>query len=236
MLLDFIERQAQKLAEGLAKPETSERWEARKAELKPRLLHSLGLGRLPERAPLRPQIVGTIERSSYAIQKLVYESPPGFSVTAHLYLPNQEDFPAPAVLYAPGHWMENCKLEPDIRLFCANLAARGFVVLVYDPIGQGERLGDWLDHGHLEPLLVGLSQEGLMVWESMRAIDYLVSRPEVDPGRIGMTGASGGGLNTFYTSAVDERIKVSVPVCYITTLFSMMTDPPDLHDPSTRLR
>jgi dienelactone hydrolase len=119
--------------------------------------------------------------------------------------------------------MENCKLEPDIQLFCANLAARGFVVLVYDPIGQGERLGDWLDHGHLEPLLVGLSQEGLMVWESMRALDYLVSRPEVDPGRIGMTGASGGGLNTFYTSAVDERIQVSVPVCYITTFFSMMT-------------
>jgi dienelactone hydrolase len=119
--------------------------------------------------------------------------------------------------------MENCKLEPDIQIFCANLAARGFVVLVYDPIGQGERLGDWLDHGHLEPLLIGLSQEGFMVWESTRALDYLVSRPEVDPSQIGMTGASGGGLNTLYTSAVDERIKVSIPVCYITTFFSMMT-------------
>jgi cephalosporin-C deacetylase-like acetyl esterase len=222
MLLDFIEGQAQRLAEGLPKPETSKSWEVRRAELKPRLLHSLGLGRLPGGTPLKPQIVGTIEQSTYAIQKLVYESLPGFSVTAHLYLPNQENFPAPAVLYVPGHWMENCKLEPDIQLFCANLAHRGFVVLVYDPIGQGERLGNWRDHGHLEPLLIGLSQEGLMAWESIRAIDYLVSRPEVDPERVGMTGASGGGLNTFYTGAVDERIQVSVPVCYITKFYSMM--------------
>jgi cephalosporin-C deacetylase-like acetyl esterase len=223
MLLDFIEKQAQQLAARLPKPETRESWEHHSAELRPRLLHSLGLNRLPERAPLEAQIVGAIEQSDYTIQKLVYESLPGFTITAHLYLPRRATFPAPAVLYSPGHWMENCKLEPDIQLFCANLAQRGFVVLVYDPMGQGERLGDWLDHGHLEPLLVGLSQEGLMVWESMRAIDYLVSRPEVDPQRIGMTGASGGGLNTFYTSAVDERIQVSVPVCYVTTFFLMMT-------------
>ncbi len=223
MLLDFIERQAQGLAKGLPKPATRASWEIRKTELKARLLDSLGLRRLPERRPLNAQIVGDIDRPDYAIQKLVYESLPGFSVTAHLYLPKRMDAPAPAVLYVPGHWMENCKLEPDIQVFCANLAARGFVTLVYDPIGQGERLGDWLDHGHLEPLLVGLSQEGLMVWESKRAIDYLAGRPEVDPGRIGMTGASGGGLNTFYTSTVDERVQVSVPVCYITTFFSMMT-------------
>ncbi|GAB4550387.1 MAG: alpha/beta hydrolase family protein [Anaerolineae bacterium] len=223
MLLDFIEGQAMGLAEQLSRPATRESWEARRAELRVRLRHSLGLDRLPERTPLRAQIVGGIERAGYTIQKLVYESLPGFTVTAHLYLPQDTGSPVPAVLYAPGHWMENCKLEPDIQLFCANLARRGFVVLVYDPIGQGERLGDWRDHGHLEPLLVGLSQAGLMVWESMRAIDYLVSRREVDSRRIGMTGASGGGLNTFYTSALDERVQVSVPVCYVTTFLAMMT-------------
>jgi dienelactone hydrolase len=223
MLLDFIEKQAQHLAAQLPRPETKEVWLRRADDLRPRLLHSLGLTRFPNRNPLNPQIVGKIERPTYHIEKLVYETLPGFTVTAHIYLPGQTAFPAPAVLYSPGHWMENCKLEPDIQLFCANLAQRGFVVLVYDPIGQGERLGDWLDHGHLEPLLVGMSQEGLMVWESIRAIDYLASRPEVDPKRIGMTGASGGGLNTFYTSAVDERIQVSLPVCYVTTFLSMMT-------------
>jgi dienelactone hydrolase len=223
MLLDFIEKQAQQLAESLPTPTTKPDWELRSAGLKSRLTHSLGLNRLPKRSPVTAQIVGTIERTDYRIQKLVYESLPGFSVTAHLYLPKQTTFPAPAVLYSPGHWMENGKLEPDIQLLCANLAQRGCLVLVYDPIGQGERLGDWLDHGHLEALLVGVSQEGLMVWESMRAIDYLTSRPDVDPGRIGMTGASGGGLNTLYTSAVDERIRASVPVCYVTTFYSMMT-------------
>jgi dienelactone hydrolase len=223
MLLDFIERQAQRLANGLPKPESRESWVIRKADLKTRLLHSLGLPRLRKRTPLNPRILGIIERSDFAIEKLVYESLPGFRVTAHLYLPKHASSPAPAVLYTPGHWMENCKLEPDIQLFCANMARRGFVVLVYDPIGQGERLGSWRDHGHLEPLLVGLSQAGLMVWESMRAIDYLARRPEVDPERVAMTGASGGGLNTFYTSAVDERIQVSVPVCYITKFYSMMT-------------
>jgi dienelactone hydrolase len=223
MLLDFIEKQARQLAESLPKPATKLHWELRSAEVKSHLIHSLGLNRLPKRPPVTAQVVGTIERTEYSIQKLAYESLPGLSVTAHLYLPKQAAFPAPAVLYSPGHWMENGKLEPDIQLLCANLAQRGYVVLVYDPIGQGERLGDWLDHGHLEALLVGVSQEGLMVWESMRAIDYLTSRPDVDPGRIGMTGASGGGLNTLYTSAVDERIQVSVPVCYVTTFYSMMT-------------
>ena len=137
--------------------------------------------------------------------------------------------PAPAVLYVPGHWMENGKLEPDIQICCANLAAQGFVVLVYDPLGQGERLGNWLDHGHLEPLLVGISQAGLMVWESIRAVDYLISRPEVDPGKVGMVGSSGGGLNTLYSCAIDDRILVSVPVCFVTTFLSAMTAERDLN-------
>ena len=223
MLLDYLEKQAQRLAAHMPRPETKESWLGRAGELRPRLLRSLGLTPCPERTPLNPQIVGEVERTHYRIQKLTFEPRPGFVASAHVYLPKQADGPLPAVLYAPGHWMENCKLEPDVQHCCASLARLGFVVLVYDPIGQGERLGDWFDHGHLEPLLVGLSQAGLMVWESMRAIDYLISRPEVDPQRIGMTGASGGGLNTFYTSAVDKRIQVSVPVCYVTTFLAMMT-------------
>jgi cephalosporin-C deacetylase-like acetyl esterase len=223
MVLDFIEERARQLAARLPSPETKAGWLQRAAELNAPLLHSLGLTNLSERTPLNAQVMGKLERSDYIIEKLVYEPRPGFAVSAHLYLPRQAHFPAPAILYSPGHWMENCKLEPDVQLCCANLARLGFVTLVYDMIGQGERLGDYaFDHGHLEPLLVGQCQEGLMVWESIRAIDYLVSRPEVDPGRIGMTGSSGGGLNTFYTSAVDERIQVSVPVCYVNTFLLMM--------------
>ena len=223
MLLDFIEGEATRLAESLSKPHTGVAWLRRAPVLRARLLHSMGLSRLPERTPLSPRLVGKIERSAYTIEKLIYEVRPGFPVPAHLYVPSTLSNQAPAVLYALGHGMLNAKLGLEVQMSCANLALQGFVVLVFDPIGQGERLGDWLDHGHLEPLLVGYSQAGLMVWESMRAIDYLVSRQEVDANRIGMTGASGGGLNTLYTAAVDSRVQVSVPVCYITTFLMMMT-------------
>jgi len=223
MVLDFIEEQARQLAARLPRPETKEGWLQRAANLRAPILHSLGLTRFPERTALKAQVVGKLECSDYVIEKLIYEPRPGFMVSAHLYLPRRADFPAPAVLYSAGHWMENCKLDPNAQFCCANLARLGFVTLVYDMIGQGERLGDYaFDHGHLEPLLVGQCQEALMVWESIRAVDYLVSRPEVDPERIGMTGSSGGGLNTFYMSAVDERIQVSVPVCYVNTFFMMM--------------
>lgn len=222
MLLDFLERHAQCLASELPQLATAQAAQERAGALRSCLLHSLGLTTWPERRPLDVKVTGELERADYIIQKITYEARPGFPVSAHLYLPRHTVLPAPAVLYSPGHWMENCLLEPDIQQCCGNLARLGLITLVYEPMGQGERFGDWLDHGHLEPLLVGYCQEGLMVWESMRAIDYLLSRPDVDPGRIGMTGASGGGLNTLYTSAVDERLHVSVPVCYVTTFAQSM--------------
>ncbi|MGC8878774.1 MAG: alpha/beta hydrolase family protein [Anaerolineae bacterium] len=224
MVLDFIEAYAAHLAAQLPYPESQADWLVRATEVATRLRCSLGLDRLaPYRTPLNAQVVGVLPRIGYNIEKVIYETLPDLWVAAHVYVPADLRKPAPAILFAPGHWMENGKLEPDIQVCCANLALRGFVVLVYDPIGQGERLGDWMEHGHLEPLLVGVSQAGLMVWESMRALDYLLSRPEVDGVRVGMTGASGGGLNTFYTSALDARIAASVPVCFVTTFYQMMT-------------
>ncbi|MCE7989956.1 MAG: hypothetical protein DYG89_53085 [Caldilinea sp. CFX5] len=222
-VLDFIEVQLHQLAAALPRPQSAAEWRQRVAVLRPRLLHSLGLMPWPAATPLDAMITGRVERADYVVEKVIYTARPGFPVSAHLYLPRRGRSPAPAVLYSLGHWMENGKLEPDVQRCCANLARLGFVTLVYDMIGQGERLGECpFDHGHLEPLLVGQCQEGLMVWESMRAIDYLVSRTEVDPTRIGMTGSSGGGLNTFYTAAVDERIQVSIPVCYVDTFFAMI--------------
>lgn len=223
MVLDFIQEYVKNIRSQVEQPQTLESWSARNIHLRTRLLNSLGLTSFPEKNPLNPRRIGTIERDSYLIEKIVFEPRYGFIITAHLYIPKDKDHQSPAILYVPGHWIENGKLEPDIQIACANLANLGFVVLVFDPIGQGERFGSWRDHGHKEILLPGLSQEGMMVWESMRAIDYLMQRPEVDPHRIGMTGASGGGLNTLYTCAIDNRIQVSIPVCFVTTFLSMMT-------------
>lgn len=224
MVLDFLEMRARYLATQRPQLDSHTAWLTRAATIRSRVHRSLGLSKLAAyRQGLSAQKTGVLERTGYTIEKVIYETLPGLWVAAHVYLPAHLNIPAPAVLFVPGHWMENGKLEPDIQICCANLALRGFVVLVYDPIGQGERLGDWMEHGHLEPLLIGVSQAGLMVWESIRALDYLISRADVDKKRIGMTGASGGGLNTLYTSAVDERIAVSVPVCFVTTFYQMMT-------------
>ncbi|MFH1928320.1 MAG: prolyl oligopeptidase family serine peptidase [Chloroflexota bacterium] len=222
MLLDFIEAMARQLPDGVQQPDTEEEWQAACQAVRPRLLHSLGLDPMPPRTRLNAQTVGTLKRDGYTVEKVIYEPRPGFYVSAHVYIPDGLSLPAPAILYSLGHWMENAKLEPEVQACCIQLARLGFVVLIYDPLGQGERLGDWQDHVHPEILLVGQCQEGLRVWEAMRSIDYLLTRPEVDPSRIGMTGASGGGLNTVYTCAVDDRIGVSVPVCYVDTFFLIM--------------
>ncbi len=197
---------------------TAYTWPPARLEARRNLYQNLGLDPLPQRiSNTPPRLIGKVERDGYTIERLILEPRPHFLMPIHLYVPNGVLFPAPAILYAPGHWMINGKTEPDIQACCIGLAKLGFVVLVFDPIGQGERGASFADHSRRDFLLLGISQEGLMVWESMCAIDYLLTRPEVDGNRIGMTGASGGGLNTIYTSAADERISVVVPVCYVTS-------------------
>ena len=120
--------------------------------------------------------------------------------------------PAPAILFYNGHWWPDSKSLPDFQAFCVNMARFGFVVLSFDPFGQGERGVSARDHRRISSLLVGVSQQGFAEYETQCALEYLLSRPEVDRNRIGMTGASGGGYNTWMTSALDDRIKVAVPV------------------------
>ena len=228
MLLDFIEG----LAQGQPQPapaQTLEELESRRLPLTLKLRHSLGLDPWPERTPLNARLTGRMPRQGYTIEKWIYEAWAGLPVTAHLYIPEGVKGPVPAILYACGHWMEAGKLAPTVQSFCAGAAMLGFVTLAYDPIGQGERLESWHDHGNLNALLVGQCQLGWMVWESMRAVDFLMSRPEVDPGKIGMTGASGGGLNTLFTSAIDERIACAVPAAYPCTFFAAMQAERDLN-------
>jgi hypothetical protein len=219
MLLDFLDAETERLTAANNRYFQSATWVLQADYVKKELRKSLGLDPLPNRTPLDAQVVGSIDRDGYIIEKVLFDARPGFTVPAHMYIPSplRKGQQIPAILYSCGHWMENGKMEPDIQACCIGLAKAGFAVLVYDPIGQGERGCSFETHGHRDFLLLGMSQAGLMVWESMRAVDYLLTRPEVDGNRIGMTGASGGGLNTLYTCAVDERIAVSVPVCYVTS-------------------
>ena len=204
----------------LPKVDSANAWSARRKELRDKLLPSLGLDPLPERTPLNAKTVGTLDDPDYTIEKIVYEAWPGIPVPALLYLPKNAPGPLPCVLYVLGHWYGG-KSERDPRAFCIGMVRHGVAVLTFDPMGQGERLAPE-EHGHRFPILAGLSQEGYMLWESMRAVDYLTARPEIDANRIGITGASGGGLNTVFTAAVDERFAAVAPVCYPTTWESFL--------------
>lgn len=228
MLLDFIEGLAEKRL--LPPPARSvDELYRRRDGLRLHLLSSLGLDPRPKRTPLNVRQAGTVERKNYVIIKLVYEAWPGLPVTAHLYMPVPLEKPAPGLVFACGHGMESGKLTPVYQSFCASAATLGIVTLIYDPIGQGERLGGWRDHGHLNALLLGKSQLGFMAWESIRALDLLESLPEVDPARIAMTGSSGGGLNTLFTTALEDRFCCSIPAAYPCTFFHAMQAERDLN-------
>ena len=153
---------------------------------------------------------------------MVYESLPGVLVAAHLYLPERLQRPAPAVLFYPGHWWPDSKARPDFQAFCINMARLGFVVLSFDPFGQGERGVSARDHRRTEALLVGVAQQGFADYETRCALEYLLSRREVDPAAVGITGASGGGYNTWITAALDDRIAAAVPVVGTSDFFEQI--------------
>jgi cephalosporin-C deacetylase-like acetyl esterase len=193
--------------------------EQSKRDVRGTLLTSLGLNPFPERTPLNARVVGRLKRPGYSIDKVVFESRPGFFVTSNVYLPDGIRQLAPAIVCPTGHWMKTGKEDPThVQPRCIGLVKRGYVVLAYDPIGQGERLVPGNHHSlGFTSFLFGGCNMGWMVWDSVRAIDYLLTRPDVDPARIGITGASGGGANTFYSTAIDERIRAAVPVVFVCT-------------------
>jgi cephalosporin-C deacetylase-like acetyl esterase len=183
-------------------------------------------------APPPVRVTGRIEAEDYSIEKLVYESLPGYYVPALLYRPRKAQGARPAVLSPCGHSAIG-KAESAYQILHVNLARRGYVVLTYDPVGQGERSQFWNverqrsrfnlacgEHAVLgNPLyLLGTSLARYRIWDGMRGIDYLVSLPNVDAKRIGCVGNSGGGTLTAYIAALDPRVQVAVISCYITTL------------------
>ena len=218
--------QRQRQIEGLVTLEDVHR---RGAYLRERMLE--GLGGLPERTPLNARVVGVLQRPAYKIEKVIFESQPHFYVTANLYLPTTGHPPYPAILFPLGH-EPGGKANPTWQQMLGSLATKGFVALTWDPIGQGERVqiydedlgeskvGDsTIEHTVVgtQCLLVGDHLARYTIWDGMRALDYLLSRPEVDSTRVGLTGNSGGGTHTAYIAALDDRIQVAVPSCYITS-------------------
>lgn len=198
--------------------------ERRKQTVRAKLLEILG-GLPNYNGPLNPRITGQIQNESFTIEKVIFESLPGFFVTANLYRPNQPGR-YPAVLLQSGHTQEG---KPEPQRLAANLALKGFVALVFDPIGQGEReqtfdrqlqgpLAGWSVNEHIQAgaqsILIGEGVGHYFIWDAKRALDYLSSRPDVDPTRIGAAGCSGGGALTTFIGALDPRVKAVVPACY----------------------
>ncbi len=186
------------------------------------------LGGLPQRTPLNAKVVEKRDRDGYRIEKVIYESQPKLFVTAILYLPKTEP-PYPGVLVPCGH-SGNGKACEAYQSACILLARNGLAALCYDPIEQGERY-QLLDEkgkprvggttGHsivgVGSTLLGRNTATYRIWDGMRGIDYLQSRPEIDPTRIGCTGNSGGGTLTSYLMALDKRIVCAAPSCYLTS-------------------
>lgn len=211
-VLDNLERRARQTLAAVPRAHTPEQADRARPALRRKLEHSLGFRQLPWPPELQARRTGVVRRDGYRIEKMVYQTLPGVRVPAHLYIPDGLKEPAPAILFYTGHWWADSKSRPDFQAFHINMARLGFVVLTFDAFGQGERGVSRRDHRRTASLLAGISQQGFAEYETQCALEYLLSRREVDPKRIGMTGASGGGYNTWMTAALDDRIAVAVPV------------------------
>ncbi|MDI6447945.1 alpha/beta hydrolase family protein [Anaerobaca lacustris] len=237
MMSRYLSRQAQPLFE-----QWRQQYEQRTApdqiaayqkNLREQFLHAIGS--LPERTPLNPHVTGVIDRDGYTVEKIIFESQPKHYVTALLFLPDRGRHPSPfpGVLVPCGH-ASQAKAYEAYQTMGALLALNGMAALVFDPIDQGERSqmpaelpGLWGTTAHtmvgVGSILLGQNTARFMLWDSMRAVDYLQSRPEIDPDRIGCTGNSGGGTQTSHLMALDDRIRVAAPSCYITSFEALLS-------------
>jgi len=205
----------------LAKLETARDWERHAESIRESM--SAWTGPFPSRTPLNVRVTGTVERPEYSMLKILFESRPGFLVSANLHLPKGYDGRRPAVLNVIGHSPAGKATDKVQRRGIAQ-ARKGFVALTIDALGQGERqVSEYSRFGRppgnahqiigTQAFLAGTHVFQIMVWDVIRAVDYLVSRPDVDPERIACTGCSGGGMMTTYVLPFEPRIKVAVPAC-----------------------
>ncbi|MCP4639720.1 MAG: metalloendopeptidase, partial [bacterium] len=204
------------------------------AQMRERFVEALG--GFPERTPLNAQVTGVVRRKGYRVEKVLFESQPGLYVTGALFVPESDRFkgPYPGVLVPCGHSV-NGKAHEPYQTMGAFLALEGNVALVFDPVDQGERyqvlkddgtMAFWGTYAHtmagIGSILVGRNTATYEIWDGMRGIDYLQSRPEVVADRIGCTGNSGGGTQTSFLMALDDRVDVAAPSCYLNRLGRQM--------------
>ncbi len=210
--------------------ETLAGWQKRQDYVKKTLKDIVGP--FPGKTPLNAKIAGTIDKQNYSVEHIILESQPGFYLTSSLFIPKNLQGKAPAILHCSGHAAEAYRSEV-YQHEILNLVNKGFIVYAIDPVGQGERLGYYQpetgtsviakathEHSYVgaQAFTTGFCLAGYMVWDGIRALDYLLEREEVDADRIGITGRSGGGLQTALIAAIDERIHVAAPECFITNL------------------
>ncbi|HWB82595.1 MAG TPA: acetylxylan esterase [Bryobacteraceae bacterium] len=208
----------------------------RKAMVREKILHLIG--GLPEHhGPVAVKQFGTVTGDGFKMEKIAYESLPGFWVTANVYSPASGEGPFPAIVVTPGHGPTG---KTEDWNWGINFARNGIMVLAYDPLGQGERLqyynpeqkksevgGPTGEHGeaNLPAMLTGDDLARYMVNDAMRAVDYLATRKDVNADRIGAFGCSGGGTATAYFAALDPRVKVAASACYITSFQELLASP-----------
>ncbi len=224
--VDMLEKRSAEVSE----IRTVEKWKERQLLIEKVLMEITGP--FPEKTPLNAKTVKTIDKGSYRIEHVIYESQPGFYVTSSLFIPRgtKKNRNTPAIIYCSGHSEEGYR-SPVYLHVILNLVSKGFIVFAFDPVGQGERLeyfdpetgksragGPTREHSYpgAQTLISGRSQALYMIWDGIRAVDYLYERKEVDPERIGITGRSGGGTQSAYISAFDNRILAAAPENYIT--------------------
>lgn len=226
MIYDSVCREARAISSlSLAVPLSKAGWEASLAQRREVWREMLGLSPMPERTPLEATVTGTLDRGDYVVEKVHFQSIPGAYVPGNLYRPAEITEPLPAVLYLCGH--TKGKVNPPYQANPRWFGEHGYVALVLDPIQLGECQGmhhgtyhkgrwDWPSRGY--------TPAGTEVWNAMRALDYLETREDVDPERLGVTGLSGGGVISWCLGAADERVKCVVPVCQTGTIEHVVTD------------
>lgn len=196
------------------------------------------LGGFPERTPLNPRITGRFARDGYRVEKLIFESRPKLYVTADVYVPTGGSPPYPAIVGVAGH-SDAGKAYAVYQHGWIGLAKRGYLVIAFDPPGQGERMqffdpelgrsrigGGTTEHTSigLQCILTGSNIANYVIWDGIRAVDYLLTRPDVDAKRIGVAGNSGGGTQSAYLAALEPRLASAAPSCYLTTSEKLWTD------------
>ena len=250
LVLNFLTRQAEDYYtirdEQIAKLKTKSDWQKRQLLVKDKLMELIGT--FPKKEALNPEITGVVQKDGYRIEKIIYESVPGFYETGCLYIPDKLNGKAPAILMVIGHDQISFR-EEYYQVIITNLVKKGMIVFAIDPLGQGEHVQYYdtslkfsaigysvIEHSYFGNMcfLSGISSAKYFIWDGIRAIDYLLTRKEVDPDNIGATGFSGGGTVSAYLGAFDDRVKVVVP-CSWPTAYRRQLETKGVQDAETIL-